>query len=104
MLELTAETFDATISENQGLILVDFWAPWCGPCKAMTPIIEELSTEMTDVVFSKVNVDDNGDLAKKHDILSIPTFLLIKEGKVVEQFAGSMSKDQLKEKITSHLS
>ena len=102
--ELTTETFDKTLQETEGLLLVDFWAPWCGPCKAMTPIIEELSAEMTEVTFTKVNVDDYSDIAKRYDILSIPTFVLLKGGQVVEQFAGSMPKDQLKEKLSAHLS
>ncbi len=102
MLELTSANFDASVLASSDLVLVDFWAPWCGPCKLMAPVMEELAGELTEVVFAKVNVDDHSDIAQRYNILSIPTFLIFKGGQVVDQFSGSMTKDALRAKIEKH--
>ncbi len=102
-MDLNAENFDSFITQADKPVLVDFWAPWCGPCKVMSPIIEELAGEMEGVAIAKVNVDENPQLAQQFNILSIPTFIVYKGGQVVEQFSGSMSKEAMAEKVQKHI-
>lgn len=81
-------------------VLVDFWAPWCGPCKAIAPILDELATELAGKLkIAKVNVDDNGDLAAQYGVRAIPTMLLFKGGQLAEQFVGMMDKSSLRAKL-----
>jgi thioredoxin 1 len=98
----TEENFDGLVLQESKPVLVDFWAPWCGPCQMMSPVIDELATELEDAVVGKINVDENPALAQKHNILSIPTFLIYKGGQVVDQFSGAMKKDDLKERLAKH--
>lgn len=74
---------------------IDFWAPWCGPCKIMNPIVEELEKEFKDVEFEKVNVDERGDIASKYGVMSIPTFVVEKDGKEIDRKIGAVGKDEL---------
>ena len=101
---LTTDNFKATVAAATTPLLVDFWAPWCGPCKAIAPILEELATEMTgQVQIAKVNIDDNDSIAADYGIRAIPTMLLFKNGQVAEQLVGMMPKAAIKAKITAHL-
>jgi thioredoxin 1 len=89
----TQDTFQKDVAEHKGLVLVDYYAEWCGPCKMTSPIIEELAEEIKTMKFVKVDVDANQDLVSEQSIFSIPTFMIYKDGKVVSQFVGGRSKE-----------
>lgn len=97
----TDDNFQNEVLKSDVPVLVDFWAPWCGPCRMMGPVIEELSNEIdgTKLKVGKCNVDENPDTAGKFNVMSIPTFLVFKDGKVVEQFVGGMAKQAMKDKL-----
>ena len=101
---LTTDNFKSTIDSSTVPVLVDFWAPWCGPCKAIAPVLEELATEMAGKLsIGKVDVDENGAIAGQYGIRAIPTLILFKNGQVAEQFVGLVGKSDLKTKIQPHL-
>lgn len=100
IVDLTQETFDAQI--GQGITLVDFWAPWCGPCRTQTPILEGLAPKVAGrVVIAKVNVDEWPDLAARFNVRGIPTLILFKDGKPVQQFVGVQREPVLSQAIES---
>ena len=96
MKELKTATFEADVINNEKPVVVDFWASWCGPCKMMAPIFEELEEEFKEKFeFGKVNVDEEPALAEKYGIVSIPTIILIKDGQVVNRSVGAVPKAKL---------
>lgn len=100
-LALTEETFKAEVLESSIPVLVDFWAPWCGPCQMMGPVIDELSSELEGKVkVCKVNVDENPDLAQQYGIMSIPNFILFKGGEPAGQQIGGVPKETLLSLVT----
>ena len=99
-LHLTEATFDAELARHPGIMLVDFWAEWCAPCRMVAPVLEELVTESEGTLtLTKVNVDDSPGLAARYGIRSIPTILFVKGGKVLDQVIGAVPKSQLKKKL-----
>jgi thioredoxin 1 len=95
-ITLTSNNFDSEVLKSSKPVLVDFWASWCGPCKMLAPIIEEISNEYGDIIkVGKVNVDDQRELAQKYDILSIPTVLLFKDGKITNKSIGFVPKEKI---------
>ncbi|NTW75702.1 MAG: thioredoxin [Candidatus Moranbacteria bacterium] len=100
-LNLTDKNFEAEVLKSDVPVLVDFFAPWCGPCQMMSPIVEALSGEVTGARVGKLNVDENPDTAAAYDIMSLPTIKLFKGGKVVKEFMGIQTKDKLKEELQS---
>lgn len=99
--ELDSSNFESTVTGGSAPVVVDFWAPWCGPCKAIAPILEELASELGDAVkICKVNVDNNSEIASKYEIRAIPTILIFKNGAVADTVVGLTSKDDLKAKIS----
>tara|TARA_B100002019_G_scaffold240962_1_gene216783 strand:+ start:207 stop:524 length:318 start_codon:yes stop_codon:yes gene_type:complete len=102
IINLNKESFDKVTSSGTNTQIIDFWAPWCGPCKALTPVLEEVSQEMGDKVeIYKVNVDDNTDLAQEHGVQSIPTMLVYKNGSLSETIVGLKTKDELIDIVNS---
>ena len=101
---LTTDTFKAAITSASTPVLVDFWAPWCGPCKAIAPILEELAVELDgQLKITKVNIDENDAIAVEYGIRAIPTMLLFKGGQIAEQIVGMMPKAALKAKVLAHV-
>jgi len=104
IIQLTDDSFDADVINASGLVLVDFWAEWCGPCKMIAPILNDIADEYDGKVsVGKLNIDQNTETPPKYGIRGIPTLLLFKEGNIVDTKVGALSKTQLKEFLDNNL-
>ena len=93
--EITDANFQAEVLEAEGAVLVDFWAPWCGPCRVIAPSLEEINEERDDVTVVKLNVDENQSTAAKYDVMSIPTLIVFKNGEPAKKIIGALPKQRL---------
>jgi thioredoxin 1 len=101
IVTVSDQSFKAEV-EGEGTVLVDFWAPWCGPCKMIAPILEELDKEVDALKIAKLNVDDNPESASRFGVMSIPTLIIFKDGQPVDKVVGFQSKDALKNVVARH--
>lgn len=98
-IEITRENFDEVVLESEVPVLVDFWAPWCGPCRTMGPIVDEIAEETPSIVVGKINVDDEQELAVKYDVTAIPTLILFKSGAIRNTLVGLHTKQDILNEI-----
>jgi thioredoxin 1 len=104
VMDIGDDTFESEVNDSDKPVLVDFWAPWCGPCKAIAPVVEDLAKEFGDrIKFAKCNVDDNPSTPSKYGIRAIPTLIFFKDGKDVEKITGMVARAKLEEAIQNLL-
>lgn len=101
--DLSTATFDETVAGSDKAVVVDFWAEWCGPCKKVAPILGEIAEERDELAITKLNVDDNPDIAMKYNVMSIPTLIVFDKGEVIGRITGAKSKGALLEEIDGFL-
>ena len=99
LTEVTDDNFQAEVLESETAVLVDFWAPWCGPCRIIAPSLEELNDEMDNLRVVKLNVDENQQTAAQYDVMSIPTLIVFKNGQPAKKIIGAMPKKRLEQEI-----
>ena len=103
LTEVTDNSFQADVVESETPTLVDFWAPWCGPCRMVSPLLEQIDAEREDVRVVKLNVDDNQQTAAQFGVMSIPTMILFKNGQAVHQIVGALPKPRIEQQIDAAL-
>ena len=96
-IHINSENYQNEVLNSEKKVLLDFWAPWCGPCQMVLPIIEEIAAERTDIKVGKINVDENIELAKQFKVMSIPTLVVMENGQMVKRVVGARSKDEILE-------
>jgi len=94
-LKITKQNFDEEVLKSDKIVLLDFWASWCGPCKMVSPILEEIANENTDIKVGKVNVDEQPELASAFEVMSIPTLVVMKDGKAIKNMVGARPKSAI---------
>lgn len=104
IVDVTDQSFAEEVEKGDSPVLVDFWAPWCGPCKMIAPVLEEIDSEIGDKLkIAKLNVDENPDTSGRFGVMSIPTLMVFKDGEVVEKLVGFQPKEQLMDALNKHL-
>ena len=103
VLQITKDNFEELVVKNKKVVLLDFWAPWCGPCRMVSPIVDQIAEETTAFAVGKVNVDEEPELAKQFGVMSIPTLVVVKNGQVVRQEVGAKPKPQIIAMVDAHL-
>ncbi|MEA2382143.1 MAG: thioredoxin 1 [Solirubrobacteraceae bacterium] len=104
LTDVTDNNFQAEVLESDKPVLVDFWAPWCGPCRVVAPVLEEIASERDDLRIVKLNVDENQQTAANYEVLSIPTMILFKNGQAAKKVIGAYPKKRLESELESELS
>ena len=95
IMNINQENFHAEVLNSEKPVLLDFWAPWCGPCRMISPVLQEIAAENPDIKIGKVNVDEESELARRFRVVSIPMLVVMKDGKVIRQAVGARPKDQI---------
>ena len=102
VLNVTSENYESEVLKSEKTVLIDFYADWCGPCKMMSPVIDEIAEEMKETVkVGKINVDENQDLAMEYGVMSIPTIVILKNGEVQKTFVGVTDKEEIKQALNN---
>jgi thioredoxin 1 len=103
IIDVTDATFETEVLESELPVIVDFWAPWCGPCRVVSPILAEINSEREDIRVVKLNVDENQQTAVRYEVLSIPTMILFKDGQIAKKVIGALPKNRLEAEFETEL-